>query len=191
MQHKKPKISPKLVVEFFHWMSQQYETLIVQKEKSWIMKVCAWFLNFFKFIDRETFMTHFSTTLGHTIYLSFTPGDLYTTLTTQIAICVHEHKHTLQWNFLFPFLYLFSQKYRAQFEVEAYICNAEIYYWTTSQTFPVHTIVSTLYRNYKIKGKYLEWARTRLEGANVMLEQGIYINNISRDAIQWLEKHIS
>jgi len=178
---------------FWDWMTRRYETKVIQKDKSWVMKVCAWFLNAFHLMDKDRFLNQYVTTLNKRIYCPFKPGiDTSFSLAGQIYGCVHEHRHVTQWNFWFPFLYLFSQKKRLAFEVQGFICTLEIYYWIFRRTLSVNTIIKRLREDYHCTNKkQLAKAKRRLEGANIMLEQGIFINNISREAIQWLEKHTS
>ena len=148
--------TPKMVVALWEYMAAKYDLTIVKKNKSRLMKLIAWFLSSFDILDKERFMSHFSTTIGTTIYIPFNVGEAIAkwSLASQIAIIVHETRHAIQYrttskgklgDLLFYWRYLVSDFKRAGYEIQAYIHNMELYHWATGRLLDIEVLANKLY----------------------------------------------
>ena len=95
-------------------MELRYE--IVKKEESWIMKLVAWFFGVTSIMDSRKFMERYCSTFRWKIYA---PGG-----EIEQHVLKHEKKHIWQWldnKVLYCLRYVFSSRWRARYEVEAYL----------------------------------------------------------------------
>lgn len=101
---------------------------LISKSQSWLSKVINIFLLIITFGQQKTFMTKYTTTIGHTIYTPSSWDEWHEA--NKIIILRHERIHLRQakkyTRFLFSFLYLFVffptvfAYFRKKFEQEAY-----------------------------------------------------------------------
>lgn len=129
------QLTTDLVLDFWSYTQVAYGSEVRQKDNAAVMQIAARLLDVLGIQDREQFLSRFTTTLGHTIYIPFTLGieSSRFTLWSQIVICVHEHQHIVQgdrdgWA-AFDTRYLTSSSYRAGYEAEAYGANLEMVAW--------------------------------------------------------------
>ena len=66
--------TPETVSLFWTYMSQRFNTKIVQKGNSAEMKAVAQFLDLIGVLNKDVFLTNYATTIGTNIYIPFTPG---------------------------------------------------------------------------------------------------------------------
>lgn len=107
----------------------------VNKSDSNLMKAISWFLLMLSFGKNTSFMEHFTTTIGYTMYV---PNGWDTwTEQSRLAVLRHEHVHMGQARscgvFWYSFLYLFVffpiglAYWRMRFERQAYVETLRAY----------------------------------------------------------------
>lgn len=186
-----------MVKELWKHMSKKYDVTVVQKKTSRFMKLVAWFLSTFKILDKERFLTRYTTTIGTKIYAPFTPGarDTAWSLPSQIATIVHEIKHALQYrntsksrigDLLFFWRYLTDDWKRTNYEIEAYILNMELFFWAAERVFQAETMATKLY-DYNCDQVHVTHAKEAYSRVNVALLCGEYeYDPIVKEAIDWM-----
>jgi len=188
--------TPVVVRNFWDFMSEGYESDVIPKADSELMKLVAGFLDVTGILDDETFMENFTTTLHNNIYIPFEIGDPKRDLWSQIRTCVHEHQHIEQGNrdgwIEFGGLYLTSPAFRANYEAEAYGCDMELEFWRQGQSFDAKAYgqrrVETL-KNYGCKPEHIEQAKQTIAIRAGVLAQGGLENKCSQLAVAWLNQH--
>jgi len=127
----KKEITSTQVKEFWRYMSYRYDTRVIEKRKSLLMKIVAWLFQLLRIMKSETFMLGYTTTVGYRIYVPFVPGRtaIGHSLRAQVATCVHEHVHTRE----VELSYLFNSRKRTRSECEAYRATMEVAYWFTGR----------------------------------------------------------
>jgi hypothetical protein len=180
-------------------MQTKYDSNVIQKADSELMKLVAKFLDVAGIQDDETFMTRFTTTLHNNIYIPFelgvVPAQGYS-LWGQIRLCVHEHQHIEQgqregW-IKFGGEYLTSPSYRANYEAEAFGCDMELQYWREGTSFNALAYgqrrVEVL-KMYGCKHEHIEQAQQTIAIRAGVLLQGGLENKCSQLAVSWLNQH--
>jgi hypothetical protein len=190
--------TPQHVKNFWAYMSKEYDSTVIQKADSELMKVVAWFLDVVNVQEDEQFMKDFTTTLWKRIYIPFElgvgDGD---TLWRQIRTCVHEHQHIEQgerdgW-LEFGGKYLTSPSFRANYEAEAYGCDMELEYWRNPPSdfdalqYGLGRIESL--KNYGCSAEDIEQAKQTIVLRAEVLEKGGVENKASQIAISWLNDY--
>ena len=124
-----------VTVDLWRHLREHYNSTVVAKDKSAVMKAAAVLLDTLNIQDRDQFMQQFVTTLYRTIYVPFAIGDEGSgwSLWSQIRVAVHEHQHIEQgdrdgWP-TFSTRYLTSGSWRASYEAEAYGSDLEMDWW--------------------------------------------------------------
>jgi len=185
------ELSPELVIDFWHYMQKKYDTKVVNKKKSKLMRAVANFMDDFGIMSGKKFMNDFTTTLFGKIYVPFTIGDANTKrLESQIAICVHEHQH-IQQNRRdngYSRKYIFNKAYRAYVEAEAYGANMELHFWYAGHVLDPVALAEKLY-DYGCKDKHIRVAQKHLESMAITVKYGGVINDSSKTAIAWLNEY--
>jgi hypothetical protein len=179
-------------------MVGEYDSDVVQKADSTLMKLVAKFLDVVGIQDDEEFMKDFTTTLHNNIYVPFEIGSTATgySLWGQIHLCVHEHQHIEQgqrdgW-LTFGGRYLTSPSHRANYEAEAYGCDMEMEYWYRGRGFNAeaygHRRVEVL-TSYGCKAEHIEQAKQAISLRAKVLMRGGVENKCSQLAMAWLNEH--
>lgn len=119
-----------LVVAVWRAMQQFYNTRVINKADSDLMKVVGSTLDLLGVQDKGVFLTRYTTTINHAIYVPFEIGNPAHGLVGQLALCAHEHQHVIQadregWA-TFAAKYVVDHAARAIYEAEAYVCNMEV-----------------------------------------------------------------
>ena len=188
------EIQPDEVVSFWRHMQERFGTTTVNKADAVEMQIVASVLDALGILDRERFLKSFTTTLGRKIYTPFEAGrandawDLW----DQMVVCVHEHQHVVQHDregLSFEVSYVADRAARARFEAEAYHSNLEMHFWrygTTTRSRPL----AELLHDYGCRPEDVEIAAHSLALANVSVRRGAVLNESTRAALDWLEKHV-
>jgi hypothetical protein len=190
-------VTPEIVRAFWAHMSDAYESDVIPKADSELMKLVAGFLDVIDVQDDETFMQRFTTTLHNNIYIPFELGvpsnyDLW----DQIRVCVHEHQHIEQgqrdgW-ITFGGRYLTSPSYRANYEAEAYGCDMELEYWRQGTGFDPLSYGTQRVKSlnlYGCKPEHIVQAQQTISIRADMLAQGGVENKATLLAMEWLNEH--
>lgn len=192
------KPTPQMVVALWAHFEKKYDLTVVKKNKSCLMRLVAWFLSTFDILERARFMKNFATTIGTFIYIPFNVGEYLPRwpLQSQIAIIVHELKHTLQYretskgrigDLLFFWRYLRYATRRANFEIEAYALNMELYHWATGKFLDPEALANKLYA-YDCDDPEVITAKERYEEVNAALKTGNYVYRcLVQETIDWLD----
>jgi len=207
------KLSGTKVKEFWEYMSQHYDTTVLQKNSdlSKILKLkdfsldalkelgteiyaVALFLDKLKVMDVGKFMNNYATTLGDRIYIPFEPGkkNKNYSLKKQMVICVHEHQHVLQFRkepFAFAIRYLADRAQRAMFEAECYRCNMEIEYALTG-TMPKAEGYAKSLKNYACTDEDIAVVEKALKLSAQTIKAGGVTTKASGVALKWMTKNL-
>jgi len=171
-----------------------YHSHVMPKAQAWQMRFAARFLNATRILDRERFMTCYTTVVGRRIFVPFEVGVVTgrRSLWSQIVTVTHEHQHIVQLNRdgapRFMAAYLLSPRARARYEADAYACHLALHYWRFHELLPTRPIVERL-RDYACRGADLDVAQHHLDRVVQQLSQRTWPNQATRDAIVWLEAH--
>jgi len=177
------------VQNFYKFMQAQYGLTYVPKQKSWVMKVCAFFVSLLGYMSKEKFMTRFTTTFFKKVYLSFKPGGDKISLAEQVWILVHECEHIEQQmadGFLFYTNYLFIKRYRLAYETEAYCAGIEMSYFLNSKKLNVIRLVDSL-KNYGFKSNELNEAHNEFLNVYIRTGQKQYRQSATLVAMMFFE----
>jgi hypothetical protein len=133
-----------------------------------------------------------SVMIGHTLYTDIIPGivDANTSLLGQVCSITHECQHIIQYDSERAYLmrYFLSSRYRARKEIEAYICNMEIYHELTGEMIPVFVILDKL-ESYQLCSKDLRIADEMLKERFNSIRLGGVKNESSKAVITWLTQY--
>ena len=172
-------------------MTETYGSEVQNKASAEEMQLIGRVLDVMGILDKDAFLTQFTTTIGRTIYTPFTVGvaapghDLW----AQMVICAHEHEHVVQArDALFPVRYLLDQTWRATYEGEAYRTSMNLEHWHRGKVPPVEGYVNAA-KSYGLDEKHLTFFRKYLKLSVPTLEQGGIPGPAALVAIAWLEKH--
>ena len=186
------------VKAFWKYMSEEYGSKVIPKVDASEMIAVATFLDVTKIQSAETFMKHFTTTLGNRIYIPFEVGVASDThdLWAQIVVCVHEHQHIEQgqrdgW-VTFGSRYLTSGSYRAGYEAEAYGCNLEMQAWRYGPSYHLEDYAERCAQglsSYGCKPDQIEQAEQQLKLRIPVIVAGGVETRASQRAMAWLNEH--
>jgi hypothetical protein len=189
------EITPAQVQAYYTFMAAQYHATLVHKADSALMTVIAKALGLMGVLDQQAFLTRFTTTVGHTIYLPFTPGiatadyDLW----WQVATLAHECQHIVQYERSgaaeFAWTYLTQHASRATYEVEAYTANLELYWWRYHQLIPPATLAGYL-TSYACSAADIQVATRQLALRALSVEHGAVVTDTVKVALGWLNQHV-
>jgi len=129
-------LTPDVVKNFWAFMQAKYGTQVLSKAQAPEMKFIAEALGTLGIVDKDAFLTRFTTTIGTAIYTPFevgveNPGH---PLFAQIVICAHEHQHVVQLRthgVTFLLNYLLNSTSRSAYEAEAYRVSMTMLYHLT------------------------------------------------------------
>ena len=188
------EITPQLTRGLWRAMNEHYDTRVVHKEKSPLMKAASFGLHTIGIMERETFMERYTTAWGKRIYPWFRVGEgSQRDLWYQIVICVHEHQHIVQYRrdglLRYSALYALNTRRRALLEAEAYRCNMEMKWWRHKKTGDPGSLANRL-ADYGCSKMDIRAARTYLEVCADEIRSGGAKNESSLFAIDWLERHV-
>jgi len=185
------KPTPEQVKALWTHMTETYGSEVQNKASAEEMQLIGRVLDVMGILDKDAFLTQFTTTIGRTIYTPFTVGvaapghDLW----AQMVICAHEHEHVVQArDALFPVRYLLDQTWRATYEGEAYRTSMNLEHWHRGKVPPVEGYVNAA-KSYGLDEKHLTFFRKYLKLSVPTLEQGGIPGPAALVAIAWLEKH--
>lgn len=181
-------------IKFINYMLRKHGLKTVDKKKSWIMKVIAWFLGTFGIMNSEDFMKYYSVNIFNRVYIPWRVGEAEDLrLSSQMSTIIHECQHAVQQKmegFLYNIFYLFSSKSRSFYETEAYRTNMEIHYWYTNKIISP-LILSELLKNYGCSLQDVEASRRSLEAASSLVAQGTVITEATKNALSWINRNMS
>lgn len=213
------KITSRRVRRYWQYMSNHYNTKILQKEDDLLdiieaakgknimqlvsglsrldegdeIGLIALFLDKIGTLDVEKFMTRYTTTLGDRIYIPFEIGDDSThSLKAQIKICTHEHEHVLQFRekgLEFVIRYLADRAQRALYEAEAFRCNMEIDMLLTGNA-PRATGYANALEDYGCTEDDIMVVEKALRLARQTIASGGITTRAGKVGIRWLKKNL-
>ena len=178
----------------WNYVAKKYKVKIKNKQKSFLMKACGRIVSRFG-IDYNFFMNRFATTYRNTIYIPFTPGkkNTYWSARSQVAVCMHEIKHILQYrnDKRFFWKWVRSKSYRAKVEAEAYCFDMQ-YYFLTNRKFNcdryIENTLASLETMYKCSQKDMDSCRKTMVAAKNYISKGRILSD-SRDVLDWIRKN--
>lgn len=129
-------LNPEHVKAFWAFMQAKYGTRVVTKAQAPEMQFIAEALGAMHIVDKDEFLSRFTTTIGTTIYTSFEVGVVTEahSCISQIVVCAHEHQHVVQLRkngVVFLTSYLLDSTSRAAYEAEAYRVTLTLLYYLT------------------------------------------------------------
>lgn len=187
-------LTPELVATFWQYMTHHYGASVIDKRNAADMQVVSALLGKLGIVDRQAFLQHFATTIGHRIYIPFQVGiaNADWSLWGQIMVCTHECQHIVQYDDLgpikFAWQYIAKTAGRARLEAEAYRCQLELHFWRTGQLLSAHELASSL-KSYAVTDADIQVAETILRMSAESIRRGAVINPASRVALDWLNVH--
>ena len=185
--------SPKLVRDLWKDAQLKWNMEWVCKGESDFMENVGGFLDLIGIdLDKEDFMTRFTTSLLETIYIPFEVGlpsryDLW----EQVVVLVHELVHVEQYHaneVLFPLRYVADRAWRTQYEAEAFSADMEMHCWRYGNCYNPELRVKSLF-SYGLNETHVAYARDHLESQIPIIEGGASIHPVAAWAIEWLEAH--
>jgi len=189
------EIQPDEVFAFWRHMQDRFGTTTVNKADALEMQLIADLLDALGILDKERFLTTFTTTLARKIYTPFDVGspkggwDLW----SQVVICVHEHQHVVQHDregLGYEVSYVADRAARARFEAEAYRSNLEMHFWRYGTMQSAQRLAELLH-DYGCRPEDVEVAAQSLALSNISVRQGAVLNEATRAAVDWLDKHVA
>jgi len=186
--------TPEIVRDFYAYMTAKYRAQLVDKRLAFEANLAAKVLRQMGIVDADAFLDHFATTIGHRIYMPFTPGEPTAgwSLWSQLMVLAHECQHIVQYDSLGPlrfgWQYLGSTAGRTRLEAEAYRCQLELHFWRTGKLLSAHELAASL-RSYAVTEADVRVAETFLAMSAESVKRGAIINPTSRAAIDWLNAH--
>ena len=175
-------------------MTQHYGTQVINKSNSLEMQALASFLGSIGILNKDAFLSQYTTTLDHSIYTPFTIGTptTYWELWDQIVVCAHEHEHVVESNRLgiitYDFRYVTDTASRASYEAEAYRSALELNWWA-SKTLPNIPKLAAMLSGYGCSNTDIKVAQTILTSASVSIQRGAILNPATSIALGWLNAH--
>jgi hypothetical protein len=186
-------LQPDEVTAFWAHMQQRFGTTTVNKADAVEMQIVAGVLDTLGILDKERFLSRFTTTLGRNIYTPFevgSPNDVWD-LWDQVVVCVHEHQHVVQHDregLSFEVSYVADRAARARFEAEAYRSNLEMHFWRFGTPMRSRPLAELL-QDYGCRPEDVEVAAHSLALANVSVRRGAVLNEATGAALNWLNEH--
>ena len=184
--------TPELVCAFWKFMTQHYNTTVVDKASAIEMQIASSVLGALHILDPSAFLQHYTTTIGRRIYCPFTPGDASTpggSLFEQLVVCTHEHEHVVQSDTLgavtYSYRYLTSTASRTRLEAEAYRASLELSWWRNKTLPDIGTLANCL-KGYGVTDTDIATAKAILMASAKSVRQGAIVNPASAVAIAWL-----
>jgi hypothetical protein len=183
--------TPQMVQDFWTFMASVYGSKQIDKTNSAAIDVVGDFLQLIGVQDEQTFLSRFTTTIGTRIY---TPFDVGTTtpeysLWAEMIICVHEHKHVVQFEnegIDYVARYLASGADRADYEAEAYRTAAELNHWRYGTVDSAQGLANHL-TNYNCTPAEIDNAREIIQLSEDTIGKGGLVSDVTATAIEWLE----
>jgi len=134
-------------------------------------------------------MNEYTTTMFGKVYLCYKLGDTnHRSFPSQMAMIAHECKHAEQrdkgYAWWYRLKYLLSKKWRAKYEIEAYIITIKTYYMFTKQLLNTKLIAEGL-KGYGLQ-KYVNEAKIEFDKVvkNINIETNDSVEIIIR---QWIK----
>lgn len=127
-------LTPEHVKAFWAFMQAKYSTTVISKAQATEMRFIAEALGTMKIVDKDAFLTRFTTTIGTAIYTPFEVGveSAGHSLLSQVVVCAHEHQHVVQLRthgVTFLMNYLLNSTSRSAYEAEAYRVSMTMLYY--------------------------------------------------------------
>lgn len=182
------KITGKQVKDFWAFMEEKYGFTTVQKADAAEMHAIGWFLDAIGVQSHGTFMSKFTTTIGMKVYVPFKIGvGKQSQLLNQIATCVHEAQHVIQFSrnpARFVARYAANDAARSHYEADAYRCTMEMYYYLTGKLLSPVSLASAL-KGYGVGAADIKVTRKHLAISKKVIALGYIISSPSKEAIKW------
>jgi len=183
--------TPSLVRDFWSFMTERFETRVVDKRSARSMKLFGGLLAKLVSMDRDVFLLHRATTIGGTIYLPFQPGDDRSDwgLWEQMLLCVVEHDRVLQGEELGVIGYglrRLTSLGRALLEAEACRCRLEMEWWRTGRV-PDPVAIADRLRGDGVVDAHIALVAISLRRAAERIRAGVIHSRASAVAIEWLD----
>jgi hypothetical protein len=187
-------VTPAEVKAFWRFMQDHFGTSVINKGNAVEMQLVATALSTIGVQSRDTFLKRFTTTIGDRIYMPFEvgkPGNGHD-LWNQIVVCVHEHQHVIQHEregLLYEASYITDRAARAKWEAEAFTCNVEVHFWRYGKIPSTRELAERL-NSYGCRAADVDVTAQSLALAAASVRRGAVVNESSRIAIGWLNKHL-
>jgi hypothetical protein len=188
-------ITPNEVRTFWQYMTNQFHITVVNKDDDTSMKLIAQLLDALKITNKDDFLQHFVTTLGHRIYTPFVVGvpQAEWSLWSQVEVCIHECQHIHQYDqagtLEFAWDYVTDHTARAHYEAEAYTCSMESYWWRFKR-LPNVTAMAQLLSNYGCTAADIAVVAKCLGLAAATVRSGAVVQYASQVGIAWLNRNV-
>lgn len=186
-------LTGKNVKAFWAYMCKKYNCTVIDKKSADEMKIVAWFLDLMDITDDSEFLDKYATTIGRRIYVPFEIGKgNYWQLLQQVAVCVHECQHVVQYSrdkSKFVFSYLYSDAARTHYETDAMRCNMEMYWFFTSRLLSASSLANKL-RYYGVGSADRRVAKKHLVISGEVVKRGGVVMGPSKVAIKWWKRRV-
>lgn len=185
------KVTGKQVRAFWRYMCKRYRCKVIDKDSAEEMQIIGWALDAMGIQDKDVFLKKFTTTLGNRIYIPFEIGvGTQKQLISQIATCVHECQHVVQYRrneAQFVSNYIFSDASRAHYEADALRTNMEMYWFLTGRLLKPGSLANTL-KYYGVRKGDIRVTRKHLAISAEVVKRGGVITGPSKVAIAWWKR---
>lgn len=181
------------VIEFWRVMMEHYGATLIDKTSDADMKIVADALNAMGIMDRERFLTGFTTTIGTKIYAPFTPGTPIGgwNLWNQITVCTHECYHIAQSRQFegieFGWRYITSATARAYYEVEAYRSDMVLNWRYQNATLNPALLAGVLRDGYACPEADVRMAEKMFRLSLISIKKGAIPGEVTQFACNWLD----
>jgi hypothetical protein len=132
-----PALTPEAVAGLWQEVARRHRLQLIPKDEAREMRDLAWFLDLIGVMDRDRFLSRYTTTLADRVYLSFelgVEGSGGRSLLSQVRTCGHELRHVNQWGeggWSFALEYMADRSRRAFYEMEALQVSQAIHHGLT------------------------------------------------------------
>jgi hypothetical protein len=189
------EFQPEDVQALWAFMTGHFGSRVISKHNASEMRLIGDALARLGILDREAFLANYTTTLREGIYTPFeigTPTPRWT-LHAQVAVCIHEHQHVVQYRrdgWTFELEYLLDQASRAAYEAEAYRTAFELENWRFGETRSVPHALAANLSAYACHSDDIRVAETYLGLSRITIAAGGVPDESARVAIAWLDAHL-
>lgn len=187
------RIDQSFIVDLWNHMERHYGSKHTSKDDSSFMSTVGGALDLINVLDKDDFMSTYTTTIGNTIYCPFVvgvPDDVYS-LYDQFIICIHEHQHVYQYQkdgLTFFIDYLADSSDRALYEAEALTAGFEMRWWY-KQSLPNNIAArANVLKHYGCNEVDIAVAGKALEIASKVVCKGGIVTDASLTAMEYLRQ---
>lgn len=190
-------LTPALVRAYWQHMHGLYGTRVVPKASSGFMSATGALLGALGVLDKQSFMSRYTTTVGSTIYTPFEIGGTDRSLAGQVELGAHEHQHVVVRNRLgavkYDVAYVVDHAARTEIEVECYTTSLEVNHmlncFDSLETLQQQArTFAGLLRDYGCNAEDVLVAEVCLLGAVESVFEGGVVTEVGLETAAWLRR---